>query len=102
MGKKGYKVQVSGSTNFRCGQKRDVSREGAGNYARGGRAPQGTRCANSVTHFFEYFSKVQFLQTSLLNLCILGGVIFCLCMINSNLCDLEFFGDGACFYSPGE
>ena len=46
--------------------------------------------------------KVQFLQTTLLNLCILVGEISCWWMIDSGLCDLRFFGDGALFCSPGE
>jgi hypothetical protein len=45
---------------------------------------------------------VQFFQTSLLNLGTLEGEVFRLLMIDSGLCDLRIFGDGALFSSLEE
>jgi hypothetical protein len=48
------------------------------------------------------FLKVQYFQTSLLNLSTLRWEIFYWWMIDSGLCDLKFFGDGALFCSLEE
>jgi hypothetical protein len=44
----------------------------------------------------------QFLQTSLLNLGTLEGDVYHFLLIDSVLCDLKFFSNGALFCSPGE
>jgi hypothetical protein len=52
------------------------------------------------SHFL--FSKVQFYQTSLLNLGTLMGEAFRWLMIDKTLCDLKFLANGAFFCSPEE
>jgi hypothetical protein len=67
---------------------------------------------NNGQFFFKCFAaggwggienaKVQFFQTSLLNLGTLGWEIFYWLVIDSDLCDLRFFADGALFCSLEE